>query len=36
MAELANSLDFNEVAQYEPPHLDLHCMPSSFRILSVI
>ena len=25
--EFANSLDFDEVAHYEPPHQDLHCLP---------
>ena len=29
IAELANSIDLEEVAHYEPPHLDLHCLPSS-------
>ena len=29
IAEFANSLDLDEVAQNEPPHLDLHCLPSS-------
>ena len=28
-AEFANSIDLDEVAHSEPPHLDLHCMPSS-------
>ena len=28
--EFANSSDLNEVAlRKEPPHLDLHCLPSS-------
>ena len=26
--ESANSVDLDEVAHHEPPHLDLHCMPS--------
>ena len=26
--ELANSVDLDEVAHNEPPHLDLHCLPS--------
>ena len=34
--EFANSIDKDEVAQYEPPHLDLHCLPSSLGILSMI
>ena len=29
MADFANNVDFDEVAQDEPPHLDLHCLPSS-------
>ena len=29
IAELANSADLDEVAHNEPPHLDLHCLPSS-------
>ena len=29
IAEFANSIDVEEVAHYEPPHLDLHCLPSS-------
>ena len=29
MAEIANSVDLDEVARHEPPHLDLHCLPSS-------
>ena len=29
MAEFANRIDPDEVAHYEPPHLDLHCLPSS-------
>ena len=28
-AEFANSVDLDEVAHHEPPHLDLHCLPSS-------
>ena len=27
-AVFANSLDLDEVAHYEPPHLDLHYLPS--------
>ena len=30
MAEFANSVDLDEVAHHEPPHLDLHCLPSTF------
>ena len=29
IAELANSVDLDEVAHNEPPHLDLNCLPSS-------
>ena len=28
-AEFANNVDLDEVAHDEPPHLDLHCLPSS-------
>ena len=27
--DFANSKDPDEVALYEPPHLNLHCLPSS-------
>ena len=27
--EFANSVDPDEVAHNEPPHLDLHCLPSN-------
>ena len=29
IAEVANSVDSDEVAQYEPPHLHLYCLPCS-------
>ena len=29
IAKFANSVDLDEVAHNEPPHLDLHCLPSS-------
>ena len=29
IAELPNRIDLDEVAHYEPPHLDLHCLTSS-------
>ena len=29
MAEFANNMDLDEVAHNAPPHLDLHCLPSS-------
>ena len=28
IAEFANSVDLEEVVHNEPPHLDLHCLPS--------
>ena len=28
-AEFANSVDLDEVAHNDPPHLELHCLPSS-------
>ena len=28
IAEFSNSLDLDERAHTEPPHLDLHCFPS--------
>ena len=36
IAEFANSVNLDEVAHHEPPHLDLHCLPSSLRILNTI
>ena len=36
MAHFANSIDLDEAAHYELPHLDLHCLPSSLRILNMI
>ena len=35
IAEFANSVDLDEVAHNEPPHLDLHCLPSSLWGLGV-
>ena len=29
ICEFANSVDPDEAAHYESPHLDLHCLPSS-------
>ena len=29
IAEFANSIDLDEVAHYEPPQVDLHCLPLS-------
>ena len=29
IVEFANSIDPDEVAHYEPPHLDLHCLSGS-------
>ena len=36
IAQFANSADLDEVAHNEPPHPDLHCLPSSFCILNMI
>ena len=36
IAEFANSVDLDEVAHNEPPHLDLHCLPSSLWILNMM
>ena len=36
IAEFANSVDLDEVAHTEPPHLDLHYLPSSLWILNMI
>ena len=33
IAEFTNRIDLDEVAHNEPPHLDLHCLPSSLSIL---
>ena len=30
VAEFANSVDPDEAAHNEPPHLDSHCLPSRF------
>ena len=35
-AAFTNSVDPNEVAHYEPPHQDLHCLSSSLGILNLI
>ena len=32
IAEFANSVDLDEVAHNEPPHLDLHCCPLVFEL----
>ena len=29
LTEFANSVDLDEVAHHEPPHLALHCLPTS-------
>ena len=29
LAEFADSVDLDEVAHHEPPHIDLHCLLSS-------
>ena len=36
MAKFANEVDLDEVAHHEPPHLDLHCLSSSLRILNMV
>ena len=36
IVEFANSVDPDEVAHNEPPHLDLYCFPSILTILSMI
>ena len=36
IAEFSNSVDLDEVAHHEPPHQDLHCLPSSLWILNMI
>ena len=36
MDEFENNVDLDEVAQNEPPHLDIHCLPSSLWILNMI
>ena len=27
--KIANNVDLDEAAHYEPPHRDLHCLPST-------
>ena len=34
--EFADSVDLGEVAHHEPPHLDLHCLPSGLWILNMM
>ena len=34
--EFANSVDPDEAAHYEPPHLGLHCLLSNLYILNII
>ena len=36
IVEFANSVDLNEAAHNEPPHLDLNCLPFSLSILKMI
>ena len=36
IVDFTNIIDQDEVAHIEPPHLDLHCLPSSLRILVMI
>ena len=35
IVEFANSVDPDEVAHHEPPHLDLCCLPTSICIISM-
>ena len=35
-AEFTNSIDPDEVAHYEPPHQNLHCLSSSLAVLNMI
>ena len=36
IVEFANSVDLDEVAHNEPPHLDLHCLLCSLCFLNMI
>ena len=36
IVEFANSVDLEETAHYELPHLDLHCLPCYLSILNMI
>ena len=36
LAELANTVDPDETAHYEPSHLDLQCLPSSLCTFNII
>ena len=36
ITEFANSVDLDEVAHHEPPHLDLRWLPSSLCFLNMI
>ena len=36
IVEFANSIDPDEVAQNEPPHLEFHCLHSTVYILNII
>ena len=36
MVKFANSVDPDEVAHNEPPHLVIHCLPSSLLILIMV
>ena len=36
LAEFAKCVDLDEAAHNEPPHLDLHCLPSSLCIFNMI
>ena len=36
IAEFTNSMDIDEVTDHEPPHLDLHSLPSCLWVLNMI
>ena len=36
IAEFANTLDPDEMANTEPSYVDLHCLPSNLRIFNII
>ena len=33
IVDIANSVDLDEAVNNEPPHLNLHCLPSIFEFL---
>ena len=36
IVQFANSIDIDEVAHHEPPHLDLHFLPSNLWLFNMI